>query len=59
MDRLVDNEMENSRANSPVNGTLRQQLEDMFKHRTSRYNFLDLSKSRWISTENLQTKLFR
>jgi len=37
-----DNENEDFRSNSPINGTLRQQLDEMFKHRSSRYNFLDL-----------------
>ncbi|UJR21352.1 hypothetical protein I4U23_024445 [Adineta vaga] len=39
----TDNENEDSHVNSLVNSTLRQQLEDMFKNRTSRYNFLDLN----------------
>ncbi|CAF0937807.1 unnamed protein product [Adineta steineri] len=37
-----DNENEDIRSNSLINITLNQQLEDMFKNRTSRYNFLDL-----------------
>ncbi len=40
----LDNENEDFRSNSPINITLRQQLEDMFKNRSSRYNFLHLSK---------------
>lgn len=44
----LDNEIEDFHVNSPVNTTLRQQLEDMFKDRTSRYNFLDLSKLRLV-----------
>ena len=41
----LDNEIEDFHLNSPpINITLRQQLEDMFKDRSSRYNFLDLSK---------------
>ena len=39
----LDNEYEDFHLNSPVNATLRQQLEDMFQHRSSRYNFLVLS----------------
>ncbi|CAF1095607.1 unnamed protein product [Rotaria sordida] len=40
-----DNENEDFHLNSPMNATLRQQLEDMFKHRSSRYNFLDLNSN--------------
>lgn len=42
----IDLEYENDdyRSSSPSNMTMRQQLKDMFKHRPSRYNFLDLSK---------------
>ena len=42
----LDNEHEDSHLNSPINGSIRQQLEDMFKHRSSRYNFLDLSMNK-------------
>ncbi len=38
-----------------MNITLRQQLEDMFKNRSSRYNFLDLSK---ISIEFSNKNIF-
>ena len=41
----LEHENEDYRSNSPSNMTMRQQLKDMFKHRPSRYNFLDLSKS--------------
>ncbi|CAF0723859.1 unnamed protein product [Adineta ricciae] len=39
----TDNENEDYHTNSSVNLTLREQLEDMFKSRPSRYNFLDLN----------------
>jgi len=38
-------ENEDYRSNSPSNMTMRQQLKDMFKHRPSRYNFLDLNNN--------------
>ncbi|CAF4451792.1 unnamed protein product, partial [Rotaria socialis] len=38
-------ENEDYRSNSPSNITMRQQLKDMFKHRPSRYNFLDLNNN--------------
>ena len=40
----LEYENEDYHSNSPSNITMRQQLKDMFKHRPSRYNFLDLSK---------------
>ena len=42
----LEYENDDYRSNSPSNVTMRQQLKDMFKHRPSRYNFLDLSKRR-------------
>lgn len=41
---LLEYENEDYRSSSPSNVTMRQQLKEMFKHRPSRYNFLDLSK---------------
>ncbi|CAF3683799.1 unnamed protein product [Rotaria sp. Silwood1] len=38
-------ENEDYRSSSPSNITMRQQLKDMFKHRPSRYNFLDLNNN--------------
>ncbi|CAF0962139.1 unnamed protein product [Adineta ricciae] len=38
-------ENEDYRSSSPSNMTMRQQLKDMFKHRPSRYNFLDLNNN--------------
>ncbi|CAF2874955.1 unnamed protein product [Rotaria sp. Silwood2] len=38
-------ENEDYHSNSPSNITMRQQLKDMFKHRPSRYNFLDLNNN--------------
>lgn len=40
----LDNETEDYSSVIPLNSTLRQQLDEMFKDRRSRYNFLDLSK---------------
>jgi len=40
----LDNESEDYSSVISLNSTLRQQLDEMFKDRTSRYNFLDLSK---------------
>ena len=40
----LDYENEDLRSSSPSSITMRQQLKDMFKHRPSRYNFLELSK---------------
>ncbi len=44
----LEYENEDYRSNSPSNMTMRQQLKDMFKHRPSRYNFLDLSKIKFL-----------
>lgn len=42
----LEYENDDYRSSSPSNVTMRQQLKDMFKHRPSRYNFLDLSRRR-------------
>ncbi|CAF3958747.1 unnamed protein product, partial [Rotaria magnacalcarata] len=41
----LDNENEDLHLNSPMSATLRQQLDNMFKNRSSRYNFLDLNSN--------------
>ena len=49
MELNLEYENEDYRSSSPSSVTMRQQLKDMFKHRPSRYNFLDLSTSRIFS----------
>ncbi|CAF4653716.1 unnamed protein product [Rotaria socialis] len=41
----LDNENEDLHLNSPMSATLRQQVDNMFKNRSSRYNFLDLNSN--------------
>lgn len=52
----IDHENDECRSNSPSSVTMRQQLKDMFKHRTSRYNFLDLSN---VTIDLQSTELIR